>query len=259
MSEPTSHSPEPADLRRRFLPLIREFYDRGNLWLFEDLQNLRDLLRLLVPDLVDRLDFARARRENRSFIPADLQEQESDLIVSVPFLADPGREVWIYVLLEHQSKPDPKMGLRLYLYMGELWELQRREWEDRQIPVAERRLRPIVPLVFYTGEGIWSIPISLKHLMDLPADLERFVPAWETPLLSLHETSPEVLSQIAGAVGWALRVLQAEKAPLTEIERYWVRPWRGWRACRQSRRASGSESHGFSCCWSITGGKSANW
>jgi len=88
---------------------------RGNLWLFEDPQNLRDLLRLLVPELADRLDFARARRENRSFIPADLQEQESDLIVSIPFLGEPGREVWIYLLLEHQSKPDPAMGLRLYL------------------------------------------------------------------------------------------------------------------------------------------------
>jgi hypothetical protein len=103
--------------------------------------------------------------------------------------------------------------------MGELWGLQRREWEDKNIPPSEQRLRPIVPLVFYTGEGAWSTPIGLKHLMDLPAELERFVPDWETPLLSLQDTSPETLTQIAGAVGWALRVLQSEKAPLAELDR----------------------------------------
>ena len=120
MLEPGDDPTTSSEAKLALLPLIREFYDRGVLWLFEDPQNLRDLLRLLTPELVDRLDFARARRENRSFIPADLQEQESDLIVSVPFLGEPGREVWIYLLLEHQSKPDPAMGLRLYLYMSEL-------------------------------------------------------------------------------------------------------------------------------------------
>src|SRR2546428_2302639 len=219
MLEPGDDPTPSSDPKLALLPLIREFYDRGNLWLFEDPQNLRDLLRLLVPELADRLDFARARRENRSFIPADLQEQESDLIVSVPFLGEPGREVWIYLLLEHQSKPDLEMGLRLYLYMSELWKLQQRAWEDKRLPPSERRLWPIVPLVFYTGAGSWSTPITLKHLMDLPADLERYVQDWETPLLCLHETSPEMLTEIAGAVGWALRVLQAEKAPLVEIDR----------------------------------------
>jgi hypothetical protein len=219
MSDST-HAPEPEGVsRQKLLPLIRDFYDRGALWLFEDPQNLRDFLRLLAPELAERLDFTRARRENRSFIPADLQEQESDLIVSVPFIEDPEREVWIYLLLEHQSKPDPLMGLRLYRYMGELWALQRREREDQKIPPSERRLRPIVPLVFHTGEGAWSTPIGLTHLMDLPPELERFVPKWDTPLLNLHQTAPETLTETAGALGWALRVLQAEKAPLAEMDR----------------------------------------
>src|SRR2546428_13193938 len=108
MLEPGDDPTPSSDPKLALLPLIREFYDRGNLWLFEDAQNLRDLLRLLVPELAVRPDFARARRENRSFIPADLQEQESDLIVSVPFLGEPGREVWIYLLLESaQRAPGP--------------------------------------------------------------------------------------------------------------------------------------------------------
>jgi putative YhgA-like transposase len=200
------------------LPLIREFDDRSTLWLLEDPQHLRGLLQILDPGLADRLDFAHARRINRSFIPSDLQKEESDLIYAVPFGDGSGRTVWVYVLLEHQSEPDPLMGLRLYLYMGQLWDTQRREWEDRKTPVSERRLLPVVPVVYYTGERRWSAPIDLKHLMDLPAELERFVPQWETLFLNLHQTPPESLTQFASAIGWALRVQQAESASLEEME-----------------------------------------
>jgi hypothetical protein len=70
MSDPADGSP--ASLRPE-LPLIREFDDRRTLWLLEDPQQFHGLPQILDFDLADRLDFARARRINRSFIPADLQ------------------------------------------------------------------------------------------------------------------------------------------------------------------------------------------
>jgi hypothetical protein len=205
--------------------VIREFLDRGTLWLLEDPVQVRDLLQILEPSLAQRLDFDRAERVNRSFIPADLQKQESDLIFRVPFLddmAEPGREVWVYVLLEHQSAPDPEMGLRLYLYMGQLWDSQRRAWRDANRPPEQRRLHAIIPLILYTGSTPWSAPIGLANLMDLPVELEPFTPGWETLLLNLHETPPETLTRFATAVGWALRVLQTERAPRAEMERVLV-------------------------------------
>ena len=62
-------------------------------------QNLRGLLKLIAADLVDKLDFTQAERQNRSFIPDDLQKQEAYLLYKVPFQSDRGF-VWIYVLLE---------------------------------------------------------------------------------------------------------------------------------------------------------------
>src|SRR5436309_9688037 len=129
MPDPIPDPVPSPDAGSHDLPLIREFDDRSSLWLLEDPQLLRGLLQILDPPLVERLDFAHARRINRSFVPADLQEKESDLVYAVPFREGSGREVWVYVLLEHQSEPDPEMGLRLYLYMGEMWGTQRREWK----------------------------------------------------------------------------------------------------------------------------------
>jgi hypothetical protein len=103
-------TPDNPSLRRFELPPVREFNDRATLWLLEDPRNLGDLLRIHSPQLVEHLDFAHAERINRSFIPADLQKQESDLLFRVPFVQQSGQEetiltIWVYLLLEHQSRP----------------------------------------------------------------------------------------------------------------------------------------------------------
>lgn len=213
--------PDPNDDPESSREIIREFNDRGTLWLLEDPENARGLLQILEPSLAETLDFGRAERINRSFIPADLHKQESDLIFRVPFVtgADDTAEVWVYVLLEHQSRPDPEMALRVLSYMLQLWEAQRREWQDAHRSAEQRRLPPVVPIVFYTGEDAWNSPIQLLQMMDAPDALARFVPQWETLFLNLRRTSPEALTQMGTAVGWALRVLQAEQEPLAALER----------------------------------------
>jgi hypothetical protein len=202
--------------------VIREFNDRGTLWLLEDPANLRDLVQVLEPTLAAQLDITRAERINRSFIPADLQKEESDIIFRVPFQSGTEQhsmEVLIYLLLEHQSKHDPLMGLRLYLYMGHLWDSQRREWLDVGMPASELRLTPVLPIVFYTGRDAWTTPLGLNSLMAIPQELQDIVPHWRTLFLNLQGTPPEALTRFSTAVGYTLRVLQVEREPLTVMER----------------------------------------
>ena len=186
-------------------PPVREFADRGTLWLLDLPQNLRGLLKLLAADLVDKLDFSRAERQNRSFIPDDLQKQEADILYMVPFQRGRGF-VWIYVLLEHQSKPDRTMAYRLLSYMVQVWETQVNADKAAKKPV---KLYPILPLVFYTGRKKWRQLPTLQTLMELPRELQAFVPAWQTLFLNLHETPPELLTHVGEAVTLVLRALQA--------------------------------------------------
>ena len=198
--------------------IIREFNDRGTLWLLEDPACLQEFIRILDASLAEALDFTQARRINRSFIAADLQKLEGDLIYRVPYRSSENA-VLVYVLLEQQTRPDPLMPLRLYSYCGELWTAQVREWEAAKPPAENRRLHPVIPIVFYTGREPWEQEIALANLMELPDPLRRFVPAWETLFLNLQQTPPAMLTQFSSAVGWALRTLQAERAPLVELER----------------------------------------
>jgi predicted transposase YdaD len=204
------------------VPPVHDFDDRATLWLLEDPRNLRDLFRMKVPHLADLLDWEAAVRVNRSFIPADLQKQESDLLFRIPFVPQSQESVvrvlWVYVLLEHQSKPDDLMPLRLLAYMLAVWMMQRREWERQNVGIEGRRLTPILPFVFYTGEANWSYGLDFSAMFDVPAGFEAFIPHWETLFLDAIRTPAETLTGFVNAIGWAIRALQVEKKPYDQVE-----------------------------------------
>lgn len=78
---------------------------------------VRGLLEIVIGELVDLLDFTHLTYINRSFIPDNLREQESDVICTVPFRGDSEtEELWIYILIEHQSTVDVSMGVLLLFY-----------------------------------------------------------------------------------------------------------------------------------------------
>jgi predicted transposase/invertase (TIGR01784 family) len=203
------------------LPPIREFADRGVQWLLSRPENLRGLLQILAPNLAAAVDCARAQMVPTTFIPDDLRKQESDVIHLVPY-RDPAsgkvREIWIYILIEHQSRPDPTMGLRLLLYMAELWDMQRREYLGQKTPVSQWRLHPIVPIVFYTGRRRWQPDLSVAALMDLPSSLREFTPRFHALYLPLKQIPPQSLTAKEHPFGWVLKVMRAEDAPPADME-----------------------------------------
>src|SRR5687768_18511983 len=75
---------------------------------------------LLVPEAPELLD--------AHFVAAHLRHSQADRLYRTRTLG--GDEVYIYVLLEHKSKPDPKIGPQLMGYLSEAWrraDLQREE------------------------------------------------------------------------------------------------------------------------------------
>jgi predicted transposase/invertase (TIGR01784 family) len=113
---------------------------------------------VLPPALVARLAWNTLELEPGSFIDARLRDRHSDLLYRVDLAA--GGEAFVYVLFEHQSRPDPLMAWRLLLYMCRIWE----RWvgESREA----RQLPPIVPVVLYHGEEPWTAPLHFAELLE---------------------------------------------------------------------------------------------
>ena len=116
------------------------------------------LLRAHLPEAVNNeLLWSSLKGQEVSFIDDRLRDSESDLLYAIQRKADDA-PVWLYVLLEHQSTPDPWLRLRLLKYSIRIWERDRKQYPD------EQHLRPIVPLVLYQGRHGWSAAREFSEL-----------------------------------------------------------------------------------------------
>lgn len=208
------------DIRDFFDGRIEQFADRSARRLLENKENVRGLVEIVAEDLAALIDFDRLVAVNRTLLPEILREQEADIVFRVPFKSGaPTDELLIYILIEHQSTVDETMGFRVLFYMVLLWDAQRRQWETDKVPKRERRLSPILPIVFYTGDNRWQTPLTLESLMDIPEQLTRFVPRFDTLFLNVKETDAATLTKTDHPFGWLLTVLQKERADKAAISR----------------------------------------
>lgn len=207
--------------RAELISLIREFPDRSIQWLLETPDNVRGLLNIISSDLANKINYGQLKNLKRTFILDNFRKREADIIFEAPFFDESDNipsEVIIYILIEHQSTIDPAIPFRLLSYMTQIWDMQRREWESKKLPLHQWKFCPILPIVFYTGSKRWELPSDIGQLMNLPVSLERFIPRHDTLFLDLKTIEPEQLTKEDHPFGWVLQVIQKEEATGEEFK-----------------------------------------
>jgi hypothetical protein len=134
----------------------------------------------------------------------------------IPYPTAEGEETaLVYVLIERQSDTDPFMPLRMLYFTVVYWDRQWREWEALERPRPAFRLRPVLPLVLFTGAAPWGSNRTLADLLGEPAAFRPFAPVWQPLFWNLAtQTAEELLRSDAR---WlevlAMLRVQAEEAP----------------------------------------------
>jgi predicted transposase/invertase (TIGR01784 family) len=146
-------------------------HDHSYKLLFSHAERVADLLRGFVhEDWVAQLDFASLERHSASYVADDLREREDDVIWRVRF-----GEGWLYVylLIEFQSKVDRFMAVRILAYLGLLYQDLIRAGQLSE----DRRLPPVLPIVLYNGKPRWTAPVDIADLLvPAPGMLGRYSP-----------------------------------------------------------------------------------
>src|SRR6056297_1840132 len=92
----------------------RKSWDSAYKYLFSSRQVFHQFLtRFVDEDFVQGLAVDDVELIDKSFVSDELLDRESDIIYKVDL---PGREVYVYVLLEFQSSPDKTIPVRMLLY-----------------------------------------------------------------------------------------------------------------------------------------------
>ncbi|NNJ83540.1 MAG: hypothetical protein HKP13_01185 [Gammaproteobacteria bacterium] len=131
-----------------------------------------------------------------SFIEEQLREYLSDRLFEVETVN--GQTAFLYVLIEHKSTPDGKVGWQLLKYMVEilkLWEKKHADWD---------RLPAIVPFVFYHGAREWKIPNEFLHLVDAEKSWRPYLLNFQYSVLDLGRIPDKNLSKDSRLYPWLL-------------------------------------------------------
>lgn len=136
-----------------------------------------ELQHVLPATLCDRLDWATLEIEPTSFVDRQLHPRTTDILYAIrPKGSDV--PVSIYVVLEHQSTPEPAMAARFLVYVGRFYERVLRENPgSKTVPL-------VIPVLLYQappgGPSRWTLPTTLSELLDVPSELtEAFPPPVE--------------------------------------------------------------------------------
>ncbi|MCP9624627.1 Rpn family recombination-promoting nuclease/putative transposase [Nocardia otitidiscaviarum] len=118
-------------------------------------------LRAMLPaSVVTRLDWDALVLQPCSFVSQRLRSRYSDLLFRTRL---DGHEALVYLLVEHQSRPDPLMPMRMLEYLVAIWN---RYLGDH----SQARMLPVViPLVVHASPDgrRWEVPTELSEVIDI--------------------------------------------------------------------------------------------
>jgi hypothetical protein len=167
-------------------------HDSGYKALFSEPRMVEDLLRGFVPgEWVKRLDFSTLEKANPQFVSQELLGRDDDLIWRVR-LNDGQGWLYIYLLLEFQSTPDPWMPLRILVYIGLLWQ----DLIQQKAVKAGDKLPPVFPVVLYNGTDPWNVPVELEELVTHVEGLQAFRPRCRYLLLPELSSARNLVSAL---------------------------------------------------------------
>ena len=117
------------------------------------------------------LDWQGLQASPTDYITDKLRQRQGDRVWRIP--RRDGQDLFLLLMLEHQSGNDHHMALRMLTYCGLLYEslLQRESWpQKRALPV-------VLPLVLYSGAARWSATTQVAGLIDAaPPGLQQYQP-----------------------------------------------------------------------------------
>jgi len=169
---------------------------------FSHLRMIRDLLREIVGERwVELLDFDSGELVNTSFVKG-FKNRETDIIWKFR-RKDGGDPVYVYILMEFQSRPDPSMPVRFMVYVGLFYQALL----DSQPAAARRKLPLVIPIVMNTGGERWNVATDLGSLIgDLDPSAEIYRPQLRYHLIDEAAYPREVLAALNSPVADLFRL-----------------------------------------------------
>jgi len=194
-------------------------HDAGYKLLFSDPLIVRDLIQGFIDDpWLQKLDFSTLEPVKGHYVSEDLRDRADDAVWRVKSGED---RLYLYLLIEFQSRNDRFMALRMMVYVGLLYQDLIR---NKQLG-PQGLLPPVLPIVLYNGERRWRAPVTLADLLPkVPAFLAPLQPQMRYLLIDEGAIPTDTLARLPRNLVAAIFKLEQPQTPeavqqlVTELE-----------------------------------------
>ncbi len=178
--------------RKQTKPTQPKIHDAAYKKLFSNRTIFQQLIETFITEAwVKDLDFSTCETLDKSFITDHYKATESDLIYKLKLRQ---KTVYIYVLLEFQSKVDRFMVLRVLFYILSFYMDYTANYK------RIKKLPAIFPIVLYNGKRKWSAPTKISDLIEMEPPLGDYTIAFQYLLLNEKAYSKEQLLTVRNIV-----------------------------------------------------------
>jgi predicted transposase/invertase (TIGR01784 family) len=175
--------------------------------LFEDRTVFYDFLKAFLPkEITKQIKETDLKREQTELIGKDFSVKRSDILYKIEKGNAPkgvqgnGQDIYIYLLLEHQSKVDQLMAFRMLAYKVRIWEQyvnsHKKESEQKGF-----KLPVIIGIVFYDGKAKWTSPMDVKDKITEIKNMEEYLIKANYELINLSSIKEETIINMKNALG----------------------------------------------------------
>jgi len=176
-------------------------YDQSYRSIFSHPQVVEELLQEFVQEQwVNDIDFSSLEKRNGSYVSDDLRDRSDDIIWRVKV-----KDSWLYLylLIEFQSRNDPWMAVRLMVYIGLLYQDLIKSGAINE----DERLPPVFPIVVYNGETRWTAEQALSRLIGPCAGgMESYRPKLRYALLDEGRVPDALLAELNSTLSEMIRL-----------------------------------------------------
>lgn len=176
-------------------------HDASYKLLFSSPELVRDLVLGFIPDeWLHSLDYSTLEKMPGSYVTDDLRHRADDVVWRVKVGAE---WVYLYIVIEFQSKVDAWMAVRMMSYVGLLYQDL---IKARQV-LPQRKLPPVLPIVLYNGDAPWTAATNIAELIPkVPGLVSQFLPHMQYLLIAENQYTEAGLAPMQNLVAAMMRL-----------------------------------------------------
>ncbi|QIL45551.1 DUF4351 domain-containing protein [Acidovorax sp. HDW3] len=174
---------------------------------------VRDLALGFIPDAwLHSLDYSTLQKMPGSYVSDDMRHRADDVVWRVKVGGD---WVYLYILIEFQSKVDAWMAVRMMSYVGLLYQ----DLIKAKQVLPDRKLPPVLPIVLYNGDAPWTPATNISELIPkVPGLVSQFLPQMQYLLIAENQYTEAGLAQMQNLAAAMMRLQRPpEQSTVLEV------------------------------------------